>query len=255
MNAAGNCYCPGRKTQVQLSKRRSFPRRLASSGESKPHSLDDACLSDSIRLAQQGDPAAFEIIYRRYSARVYAVCLRMVHDPVEAEDLAQEAFMQVFRKLNTFRGESAFSTWLHRVAVNLVLMRLRKKSPPTVSIDAMADQDNETSSRAIDIGVPDLLLEGSIDRVSLERCIERLPTGYRLIFVLHDIQGYQHGEIAEIVGRSIGGSKSQLHKARMRLRELLHEVQREKVRDERLARRKQGSRLRTALLPLSADSA
>jgi RNA polymerase sigma-70 factor (ECF subfamily) len=165
--------------------------------------------------------------------------------------LAQEAFMQVFRKLSTFRGESAFSTWLHRVAVNLVLMRLRKKSPPTVSIDAMADQDNETSSRAIDIGVPDLLLEGSIDRVSLERCIERLPTGYRLIFVLHDIQGYQHGEIAEIVGRSIGGSKSQLHKARMRLRKLLHEVQREKVRDERLTRRKQGSRLRTDYYALS----
>jgi RNA polymerase sigma-70 factor (ECF subfamily) len=179
----------------------------------------------------------------------------MVHDPVEAEDLAQEAFIQVFRKLNTFRGESAFSTWLHRVAVNLVLMRLRKKSPPTVSIDARADQDNETSSPAIDIGAPDLLLEGSIDRVSLERCIERLPAGYRLIFVLHDIQGYQHDEIAEIVGRSIGGSKSQLHKARMRLRELLHEVQREKVRDERLARRKQSSRLRTALLRLSADSA
>jgi RNA polymerase sigma-70 factor (ECF subfamily) len=178
----------------------------------------------------------------------------MVHDPLEAEDLAQEAFMQVFRKLSTFRGESAFSTWLHSVAVNLVLMRLRKKSPPTVSIDAMADQDNETRSQAIDIGVPDLLLEGSIDRVSLERSIEQLPTGYRLIFVLHDIQGYQHGEIAEIVGLSIGGSKSQLHKARVRLLKLLHEVQREKVRDERLTRRKQGSRLRTALLPLSATA-
>ena len=255
MNAAAKFYCPEGKTQVLLSKKRLFRRRLASSGELKPHSFDDASLSDTIRLAQQGDAAAFEVIYRRYSARVYAVCLRMAHDPLEAEDLAQEAFMQVFRKLSTFRGESAFSTWLHRVAVNLVLMRLRKKSPPTVSIDAMADHDNETSSRAIDIGVPDLLLEGSIDRVSLERCIERLPTGYRLIFVLHDIQGYQHGEIAEIVGRSIGGSKSQLHKARMRLRKLLHEVRREKVRDERLTRRKQGSRLRTALLPLSANSA
>src|SRR5215470_5037878 len=165
MNAASKLYCPEGKTQVLLSKNRLFRRRLAYSGELKPHSFDDASLSDTIRLAQQVDAAAFEVIYS-YSARVYGVCLRMVHDPLEAEDLAQEAFMQVFRKLSTFRGESAFSTWLHRVAVNLVLMRLRKKSPPTVSIDAMADQDNETSSRAIDIGVPDLLLEGSIDRVS-----------------------------------------------------------------------------------------
>ena len=176
MNAATNSFCPKRKTQVVLSKRRSNPRRLTSCAEPKPRSFDDAALSDTIRLAQQGDPAAFEIIYRRYSGRVYAVCLRMVHDPVEAEDLAQEAFIQVFRKLHTFRGESAFSTWLHRVAVNRVLMHLRKKSPPTVSIDATADLDDETSSPATDIGAPDLLLEGAIDRISLERCIARLAT-------------------------------------------------------------------------------
>jgi len=254
MNAATSFFCPKPKTQVVLSKRRSSPRRLASSAESKPRSFDDARLSDTIRLAQQGDRTAFEAIYRRYSGRVYAVCLRMVHDPVEAEDLAQEAFMQVFRKLNSFRGESAFSTWLHRVAVNLVLMRLRKKSPPTVSIDANADLDDETSSSATDIGAPDLLLEGSIDRVNLERCIDRLPAGYRLTFVLHDIQGYQHDEIAEIVGRSVGDSKSQLHKARMRLRGLLHEVQRGKAREERLAGRKLGFGLPTASLPLKTGS-
>jgi len=238
-----------------LSKRRSSPRRLPSSTESKPPSFDDACLRDTIRLAQQGDPAAFEIIYRRYSGRVYAVCLRMMHNPAEAEDLAQEAFLQVFRKLSTFRGESAFSTWLHRLAVNLALMRLRKKSLPTVSIDATADLDNETSSPATDIGAPDLLLEGSIDRVSLERCIDRLPAGYRLIFVLHDIQGYQHDEIAEIVGRSVGDSKSQLHKARVRMRGFLQEVQREKAREKRLAGRRSGSGLRTASLPLKAATA
>ena len=175
----------------------------------------------------------------------------MLRDPVEAEDLVQEAFMQVFRKVNTFRAESAFSTWLHRLTVNLVLMRLRKKSPPTVSIDATADQDDEADSPAIDVGAPDLLLEGSIDRVLLEHCIKQLPTGYRAIFVLHDIQGYQHNEIAEIVGRSVGDSKSQLHKARMRLRELLHEAQREKARDERLAERKQGSQSRASLAPLT----
>jgi RNA polymerase sigma-70 factor (ECF subfamily) len=136
-----------------------------------------------------------------------------------------------------------------------VLMRPRKKSPRTVSIEAAADLDDEASSLTIDIGPPDLLLEGLVDRVSLERCIGQLPAGYRAIFVLHDIQGYQHNEIAEIVGRSAGDSKSQLHKARMRLRELLHEVQQEKARDERLAGRKLGSQLRTALLPLAVDNA
>src|SRR5260370_35795096 len=139
-------------------------------------------------------------------------------------------------------------------AVNLVLMRLRKKSPPTVSIDATADLDDETNSPTIDIGARDLLLEGSVDRVSLERCIERLPAGYRAIFVLHDIQGYPHKEIAEIVKCSVGNSKSQLHKAHTRLRELLPEVQREKARDERLAGRKLGFRSRTKVLPPPAES-
>jgi RNA polymerase sigma-70 factor (ECF subfamily) len=224
-------------------------------GELKPHKLDSSPESEAIRLARQGDAGAFEIIYQKHSGRVYALCLRMLRDPIEAEDLVQDVFMLLFRKIQTFRGESAFSTWLHRLTVNLVLMRLRKKSPPTVSIDATADLDDETNSPTIDLGAPDLMLEGSVDRVSLERCIERLPAGYRAIFVLHDIQGYQHNEIAEIVGRSVGDSKSQLHKARMRLRELLHEVQREKARDERLAGRKRGSPLHTALLPLAPNSA
>jgi RNA polymerase sigma-70 factor (ECF subfamily) len=166
----------------------------------------------------------------------------------EAEDLAQEAFLLLLRKIHTFRGESAFSTWLYRLAVNLVLMRLRKKSPPIVSIEAILDPDDETSWPSIDIGAPDLLLEGSIDRINLERCIERLPVGYRTIFVLHDIQGDEHHEIAEILGRSVGLSKSQLHKARARLRELLHEVQREKTRDERMAAGKTRSRSSEALL-------
>lgn len=179
----------------------------------------------------------------------------MLRDPVEAEDLTQEAFLQLFRKLNTFRGESAFSTWLHRLTVNLVLMRLRKKSPPTVSIEATADQDSEIDSPTIDVGAPDLLLEGSIDRLRLERCIAQLPAGYRTIFVLHDIQGYQHSEIAEIVGRSVGDSKSQLHKARVRLRELLHESQREKARNDRLTSRKLRSRLPISLSPLTAVGA
>jgi RNA polymerase sigma-70 factor (ECF subfamily) len=192
----------------------------------------------------------FEFLYRLHSRRVYAVCLRMVGNTAEAEDLTQEAFLLLLRKIHTFRGESAFSTWLHRLAVNIVLMRLRKKTPPIDSIEAALDPVDETASPhpASLISAPDLLLEGSIDRINLERCVRRLPVGYRTVFVLHDIQGYEHHEIAEILGRSVGVSKSQLHKARMRLRELLHEVQREKTRNERMAAGKVRPRVSEALL-------
>jgi RNA polymerase sigma-70 factor, ECF subfamily len=203
----------------------------------------------AIQRAREGDPAAFEYLYCSHSRRVYAVCLRMVGNTTEAEDLTQEAFLHLFRKIHTFRGESAFSTWLHRLAVNIVLMHLRKKSPPIVSIQATPDPEDETASPNVDIGEPDLLLEGVVDRINLKRCIAQLPAGYRLIFVLHDIQGYQHNEIAEILGRSVGDSKSQLHKARMRLRELLHELQRDKARDKRLAAAKLRSGSTSALLP------
>jgi RNA polymerase sigma-70 factor, ECF subfamily len=201
-----------------------------------------------IQRAREGDQTAFEYLYRLHSRRVYAVCLRMVADPTEAEDLTQEAFLLLFRKIHTFRGESAFSTWLHRLVVNLVLMHLRKKSPPIVSIEATPDPDDDTSSPNIDMGAPDLSLEGSIDRINLERCIGQLPAGYRTMFVLHDVQGYEHREIAEMLGRSVGDSKSQLHKARTRLRELLHEVQREKAREERLTGAKMG---RNVHIPLA----
>jgi RNA polymerase sigma-70 factor (ECF subfamily) len=166
----------------------------------------------------------------------------MVGDATQAEDLTQDTFLLLFRKIHTFRHESAFSTWLHRLTVNLVLMQLRKKSPPTVSVEATPDPDDETDWPSIDVGVPDPLLVGSIDRVNLERCIEQLPAGYRAVFVLHDIQGYQHNEIGKMLGRSQGNSKSQLHKARMRLRELLQEDQRENARDVRVAALKSRSR-------------
>jgi RNA polymerase sigma-70 factor (ECF subfamily) len=208
--------------------------------------------AEAIQRAGHGDAAAFEYLYGLHSRRVYAVCLRMVGNTTEAEDLTQEAFLLLFRKILTFRGESAFSTWLHRLAVNLVLMRLRKKSPPIVSIEAASAPGDETASPSIDRGAPDLLLEGTIDRINLERCIAQLPVGYRSIFVLHDIQGYQHNEIAEILGRSVGDSKSQLHKARVRLRELLNEHQREKARDERLAAAKLRSRSSATLVPLTS---
>jgi len=198
--------------------------------------------AEAIRRARNGDRSVFDYLYQLHSRRVYALCLRMVGNTAEAEDLTQEAFLLLLRKIPTFRGESAFSTWLHRLAVNLVLMRLRKKSPPIVPIEGTPDLDDGAFSPSIDIGAPDLLLEGSIDRINLERCIQRLPVGYRTIFALHDIEGYEHNEIAEILGRSVGDSKSQLHKARMRLREQLHEHQRDGARDKRLATAKMRTR-------------
>ncbi len=191
--------------------------------------------AEAIRLAQQGDPAAFERIYRLHSRRVYALCLRMVGNTAEAEDLTQEAFLQLFRKIQTFRGESAFSTWLHRLSVNVVLMRLRKKSLPVTSLEETTEPDEETGGPRKDFGAPDLRLSGSIDRVNLQRAIEQLPPGYRTAFVLHDVQGYEHNEIADIMECSIGNSKSQLHKARTRLRKLLQETLRDQARQARQA--------------------
>ena len=196
--------------------------------------------SESIRLAQQGDAAAFERLYRLHSRRVYALCLRMVGNTAEAEDLTQEAFLQLFRKISTFRGESAFSTWLHRLAVNVVLMRLRKKSGTEASLEEITEPDEEGSARR-DFGTPDLRLSGSIDRVNLQRAVEQLPPGYKAIFVLHDVQGYEHNEIAGIMGCSVGNSKSQLHKARTRLRELLQEEARDLARQERQVAKAQGN--------------
>ncbi|HEV2221583.1 MAG TPA: sigma-70 family RNA polymerase sigma factor [Candidatus Acidoferrales bacterium] len=191
--------------------------------------------ADALRLAQQGDAAAFERIYQLHNRRVYSLCLRMVGNTAEAEDLTQEAFLQLFRKIATFRGESAFSTWLHRLAVNVVLMRLRKKTGSETSLEEVTEPDEETGGPRKDFGRPDLGLSGSIDRVNLQRAIDQLPAGYKSVFVLHDVQGYEHNEIAEIMGCSIGNSKSQLHKARMRLRDLLHERERARAREEREA--------------------
>lgn len=191
---------------------------------------------EAIRRAQRGDSAAFERIYRLHSRRVYSLCLRMVGNPAEAEDLAQEAFLQLFRKIHTFRGESAFSTWLHRLVVNVVLMRLRKKAVPESSLEELTEPDEESGGPRRDVGEPDTVLTGSIDRVNLQRAVDQLPPGYKMVFVLHDVQGYEHNEIARLMGCSIGNSKSQLHKARMRLRELLQETERERARQERQAK-------------------
>lgn len=176
--------------------------------------------ADAIQQAKQGYEPAFEYLYHRHKRRVYSLCLRMTGNTGDADDLAQEAFLQLFRKIDTFRGESAFSTWLHRLSVNVVLMHLRRKGLPEVSLEETTEPSQEDGPKR-DIGRVDMTLVGSVDRVNLERAIQMLPPGYRTIFVLHDMEGYEHNEIAEMMKCSIGNSKSQLHKARMKLRELL----------------------------------
>ena len=210
-----------RRAERLFSKRSSARGRAPSARKSKPNTFDDVSHRETIRRAQQGDSAAFEIIYQLYARRVYALCLRMLHHPVEAEDAVQDAFMQLFRKIHTFRGESAFSTWLHRLTANVVLMRLRRKKPITVSIDELVESDDAYGEPLYEIGGPDLRLSGLVDRVTLQAAVEELAEGYREVFVLYDVHGYEHSEIAKILRRSIGNSKSQLHKVRKRLRELL----------------------------------
>jgi len=175
---------------------------------------------DTLERAQAGDHHAFAQLYSMHKRRIYSLCLRMVGNVAEAEDLTQEAFLQLHRKIATFRGDSAFITWLHRLAINVVLMHLRKKELSLVSLDeAMEPTLEDGPGRSF--GAPDLSLTGSIDRMALERAIANLPAGYRLIFILHDIEGYEHNEIASMLDCSIGNSKSQLHKARLKLRDVL----------------------------------
>ncbi len=170
--------------------------------------------------AKKGDEAATEELYRLHSRRIYSLCIRMVSNQAEAEDLTQEIFLHAFRKIHTFRGEAAFSTWLYRLGVNIVLMQLRKKSHPEVSLDELTWPNGEMMRKTepadktdqAGILVSRLLLRGAIDQ---------LPSGFKRVIVMHDMEGYNHREIAELTGRSVGNSKSQLHKARRRLRELL----------------------------------
>jgi len=197
--------------------------------------MDDP--SEAIRLAQEGDSDAFRRIYALHSPQVYRLCLRMAGNPAEAEDLTQEAFLQLFRKIHTFRGESRFSTWLHRLAVNVVLMRRRKKRHPEVSLDLPNEFGEEDSRPRKELAGPDLRLSGVIDHVNLSRAIEQLPHGYKEMFILHDVQGYENKEIAGILGCSVGNCKSQLFKARLKLRQLLQEDLRSRAREQRQSMR------------------
>ena len=175
--------------------------------------------SETLTRAQAGDFDAFADIFNANKGRIYALCLRMTHNAAEAEDLTQDAFMHVFRKLSAFRGESALSTWLYRVAVNTVLMHFRKKVLHQVSFDERSDCEGRTIRR--ECGRNDSRLSSAVDRIALTRALQDLPAGYRMIFLLHDVHGYEHQEIADMLDCSTGNSKSQLHKARRKLRETL----------------------------------
>jgi RNA polymerase sigma-70 factor, ECF subfamily len=168
--------------------------------------------------AAKGDMVAFEELYQRHNRRVYSLCLRMTSNVSEAEDLAQEVFIQLFRKIGSFRGESAFTTWLHRLTVNQVLMHFRKRG---VKMEQTTD-DGETPIQIVK-GTENPNAMPVVDRIALDKAISQLPPGYRTVFTLHDIEGHEHEEIARMLGCSVGTSKSQLHKARMKLRGLLRQ--------------------------------
>ena len=182
---------------------------------------------ENVRLAAAGDLRAFEDIYRAYHRRVYSRCLRMTRNVSEAEDLTQDVFVQLFRKLNTFRGESSFSTWLHRMTVNAVLMHFRK---PVVKVEQTTydgDDQQEVLSGRQTASTPSVL-----DRISLDEALAKLAPGYRAVFILHDLEGYEHSQIGEILGCSVGTSKSQLHKARLRLRTLIRKRAPKRIRPQ-----------------------
>lgn len=171
---------------------------------------------DLAKSAAAGDMVAFEELYRRHNRRVYALCLRMTRSVEEAEDLTQEAFIQLYRKIGSFRGDSAFSTWLHRLTVNQVLMHFRKRS---VKMERTTEE-GETPEQTVK-GTENPNQMPVIDRIALDRAIAQLPPGYRTVFLLHDVEGHEHEEVARILHIAVGTSKSQLHKARMKLRSLL----------------------------------
>jgi RNA polymerase sigma-70 factor, ECF subfamily len=162
------------------------------------------------------DRQAFAELYLKHHRRVYAICLRMTQNPSESEDLTQEVFIHLFRTIGSFRGESAFTTWLHRLTVNHVLMHFRKRK-----VRPELTTGNGEMPVQVVAGTGDPTRMRIVDRILLSEVIAKLPDGYREAIILHDIEGLQHSEIAEMRGRSVGTSKSQLHKGRAMLRALM----------------------------------
>jgi len=187
-----------------------------------PSNVEDELIktdSSDLFLAQKAaknNIAAFEMLYERHHRRVYSLCLRMTNSQTEAEDLTQEVFIQLFRKIGSFRGDSAFSTWLHRMTVNQVLMYFRRRSVKNEKTSESGEMPEQTVS-----GTENPRKMPVLDRIALKKAVAQLPNGYRNVFILHDVQGYEHEEVAKLMGISVGTSKSQLHKARLKLRGLL----------------------------------
>ncbi len=180
-----------------------------------PESTRNTLLTDDVALAAQGDRRAFERIYRTHVDRVFSVCMRMVSERGRAEELTQDVFVRAWEKLALFRGDSQFSTWLHRLAVNVVLNDRESEGRRRARHDdGVEDMDTISYGDVRSLPVPGLSLD-------LERAIATLPAGARKVFVLHDIEGYKHEEIATMLGVTSGGCKSQLHRARMLLRRML----------------------------------
>ena len=197
----------------------SLPVERASSGFMKPkETIDIKSAKDYelTKLSAKGDMMAFEEIYNRHHRRVYSICLRMLQNTTEAEDLTQDVFIQLHRKIGSFRGDSAFTTWLHRLTVNQVLMHFRKRN---VKFEKTTEE-GETPIQIVG-GTQNPRKMPVVDKIAIEDAIAQLPDGYRNVFVLHDVEGYEHEEVARILGCSVGTSKSQLHKARLKLRKLL----------------------------------
>jgi RNA polymerase sigma-70 factor (ECF subfamily) len=171
---------------------------------------------DLARAASVGDRDAFEKLYQRHYRRVYSLCLRMTSNATEAEDLTQDVFIQLFRRIGSYRGDAAFTTWLHRLTINQVLMRFRKRDLrfETTTADGELPAITEPGSERGDA-------MAVVDHIAIDNAIAQLSPGYRTVFVLHDIEGYEHEEIAKLLGVTVGTSKSQLHKARLKLRGLL----------------------------------
>jgi RNA polymerase sigma-70 factor (ECF subfamily) len=187
---------------------------LSSPGTRFPVAMSQGSSTESelVSRAQRGDLSAFEELFRSHQGRVYAVCLRMVADPGRADDLTQESFIRAWTKLGSFHGRSAFGTWLHRLAVNVVLgeMRSRKRH-----------ESRTTELEGTESTVPALPARDSVAGVDLEKAISGLPRQARSVFVLHDVEGYRHREIAELLGLAEGTCKAHLHRARMLLRKVL----------------------------------
>ncbi len=171
---------------------------------------------DLTQAASKGDMVAFEELYQRHHRRVYSICLRMLQKTHEAEDLTQDVFIQLYRKVGSFRGDSAFTTWLHRMTVNQVLMHFRKRN---VKYEKTTEEGD--TPEQVEIGTANPFRMPIVDKIALESAIAQLPPGYKNVFVLHDVEGFEHEEVARILGCSVGTSKSQLHKARLKLQKLL----------------------------------